>query len=1795
MTPKEDNPKSPVASAKETRAAQCARPMEISSELLNTLQNRFKLSESQSRAYTVLLVIGQMTADEVSNYSGIPMIKVRSAIEALEKNQLIKRLPGVVPRYRAFAPYKELADEVQAFSKDTKKSWNELQKLQTQIISEIHDELQLMIKQTQSAMENLNERQGIALNEATMATNIVLSNVVETLQKSLGTLSSSSADEISEQITSIQQALNNLIVKGKAQLDDAQKLALEDATKAISAYQEEAETWISSTAEQLLEKITATTQQLMVQLNDVNTLQEHNIDSGIKSLTSEISSQKEGISEITEDTAVTLTTDIETYNQETQKVLETLQKDSKQVLTKYTQDFMTQIRDTWMQRTQVLDNLLSQLEKTIQKDNRRLVQQIDDSVKTMDTTIKSSRDASVKIIETLFQNLKKTHNHSSMELRRLHKEAETTVTQWPPSSLSFSQLSKIKTASSTLTEQVKTEHEQLLESASQVLSIEMRDAFLAQLLEMESLLQTLIKETETQQATLAENFKSITDQVGKRIKRRLKAIQKTTESFLSDFQTQVNSQEQQNRTLGKQLQKILSTEASTAVKVLEVTENQLSELAAGRLEQAQSTIKQSATKNLAKATKEQKAVERQVQSFGAALKKIIKETTSELQKELAKLESIVRQYSEGIESTADKLRAEQVHKIDSVIGNYQPAITDIQTTRDNNITKIVRNLTSQLQKRDQAVLSGLNTILSENIPVYAFATLNEYQATLEKKKAALNTQAVAATEPAIRKQLNATKLKEFNSEITAVLNNHINDVSAILQEFLAKQGNLQSTQSDTAFNLARDEFVEVYGKQFAKYNDLVAKSFITHIKPIIRDCKTKVTRQSNRDKQIEKLTRIAFEEIRTLLKPILAKEEKLVRDNANQELDTIFQTFTTQLTKQTNRDKQIADVFQSSIANLETMPKALLSEVSNQHLDDQMTDLLAIFIESQSALNRQQMTNTKRLTTEFNSLLKKLAQTNYAKSLKPQLNSLLKTSSKDILQAYQAKIAENHEALKAQAETVFQTTLEKQLQNQLQPKLIEYSTTRIPSFNEPMGEMNTKISETVKEYDVNARTLIEQYWLPLTKTIDEFSSALVGNITALNTATGTAVDQALVNVNASLTNFVDDSSNLLTATVQNFDREKSGITEQITQGIREMQDDCLEQLQETQTLLETLSSDITTQKTTTEEKIEIITKEIDDTVKSNLTAIREVANSFVENVQSELQAQEARVDNLGSNLQDLIGQQEEALIDGVDRIQTQLVKFAETQIPTAQSTIEEIGQSCATRIDEQRSAINTLFEAFSHSLTEEIDNYVSTLQQELVQLQTVTSKLVEQLGESSDAIETELVEQIETNRVNLLSTIDAQQTALSKETSETFQSFTNQSREIQTQLNDNLKQAASEAKEVLEHTQTKITTALEEIRETALTKSDKSYQTQIETLKLTTQTMIVQMGENLSAFGSKITTSSDQLLESLSSTLTSSQTELSKVFDNTNAMIEENEKTLQNEIGQEVEKALQNQTKATSLTDSRLQRAIQDSMRRTNESLQSLNSAASTELQQKSKSIVATINQVLDNTKEGLVTQTQQTGTRISRTLSKERDALKSEYQNLAKEITARTKTAEKTAINSLQLFSTQTEPTLDRLRTEAERTEGLLIGLWETLTKMEPSEAERTWRIVTCEGIQSHLLDMFRRVAETITLVYPSFDEVPVSELSKINPKNRVHIITTLDGEKQLTSAQKLLQQGNIRIWNNPKMEFYGGSRDGEEVLIAPTYGNQGEIVAVVSDQASYIALFNQTLGPRWISASNEIRLRSQ
>jgi DNA-binding transcriptional MocR family regulator len=174
--------------------------------------------------------------------------------------------------------------------------------------------------------------------------------------------------------------------------------------------------------------------------------------------------------------------------------------------------------------------------------------------------------------------------------------------------------------------------------------------------------------------------------------------------------------------------------------------------------------------------------------------------------------------------------------------------------------------------------------------------------------------------------------------------------------------------------------------------------------------------------------------------------------------------------------------------------------------------------------------------------------------------------------------------------------------------------------------------------------------------------------------------------------------------------------------------------------------------------------------------------------------------------------------------------------------------------------------------------------------------------------------------------------------------------------------------------------------------------------------------------------------------------------------------------------------------------------------------------------------------------------------------------------------------------FAENAGPALNRVETGTAELQQTLTKLWDAITELEVSQIERTWRIVTKQGVQNHLKDMIRRARTTITLVYPSLEEAPLGQLVAMPPNCRLHLVTTLDHARNDEALRKLLARQNIRVWHAPSTEFYAGSRDGEEVLIAPISDEPEEIVAVASDDSSYVALFNQSLGPRWISGAKEV-----
>ncbi|MFW9831052.1 MAG: helix-turn-helix domain-containing protein, partial [Candidatus Thorarchaeota archaeon] len=488
MPPSKDTLNPSTAPNIDNGAAQCPAPITMAPELLNALQVRFKLTEVESQVYAVVLALGQLTEDEIRIYSGLPITKVQGVNKTLQKKQLIKPLPGVVTRYRAFTPYQELAKEVQALSKESEASEKAIQKIQEQIGGDIQTELQSTNRLLETTLENLIERQSIALNEAAMATNIALNNIAENMQKTVTAQAQISTQEFSNQSQALQNTVQEIIERGQAKLQENQSVSVEDIQSALKALQEETEEWIASITDQLLVQSEAISQQAQSHFNDAKLITQKTSESGIKTLTTEITKHKEGMAEIADETATTLVTSIERSNQEIQKTLDNFQKELKQDLSKKIQSITNQIRDTWNQRTQSLDNIIAQMDKALKGENRQRTRTMEKSLTELEATTKSTRETSKQINETLFQQLKKALETGGDQFISLQKEAETTIAQWPPTALNFSQISKIQSNLTTLVEQVKVENERIIKAASEGLGVEMRDTYLAQLLEVQALI-----------------------------------------------------------------------------------------------------------------------------------------------------------------------------------------------------------------------------------------------------------------------------------------------------------------------------------------------------------------------------------------------------------------------------------------------------------------------------------------------------------------------------------------------------------------------------------------------------------------------------------------------------------------------------------------------------------------------------------------------------------------------------------------------------------------------------------------------------------------------------------------------------------------------------------------------------------------------------------------------------------------------------------------------------------------------------------------------------------------------------------------------------------------------------------------------------------------------------------------------------------------------------------------------------------------------------------------------------------
>ncbi|MFX1486046.1 MAG: helix-turn-helix domain-containing protein [Promethearchaeota archaeon] len=163
----------------------------------------------------------------------------------------------------------------------------------------------------------------------------------------------------------------------------------------------------------------------------------------------------------------------------------------------------------------------------------------------------------------------------------------------------------------------------------------------------------------------------------------------------------------------------------------------------------------------------------------------------------------------------------------------------------------------------------------------------------------------------------------------------------------------------------------------------------------------------------------------------------------------------------------------------------------------------------------------------------------------------------------------------------------------------------------------------------------------------------------------------------------------------------------------------------------------------------------------------------------------------------------------------------------------------------------------------------------------------------------------------------------------------------------------------------------------------------------------------------------------------------------------------------------------------------------------------------------------------------------------------------------------------------------------DAKNNEEMLMAAWNEVSRTALSEAQESWHLVTKTAILVHITDMLLRTKSTITIVIPELADVPIENLLATRPQIRVHVVTGIDMTKDVPKIKRLLEKGNIRVWDRPARDSFGCARDAEEVMLAPAVGEPQRIVATISEHPGYVELFHKIFGPMWMASSREIKLR--
>jgi hypothetical protein len=791
---------------------------------------------------------------------------------------------------------------------------------------------------------------------------------------------------------------------------------------------------------------------------------------------------------------------------------------------------------------------------------------------------------------------------------------------------------------------------------------------------------------------------------------------------------------------------------------------------------------------------------------------------------------------------------------------------------------------------------------------------------------------------------------------------------------------------------------------------------------------------------------------------------------------------------------------------------------------------------------------------------------------------------------YHTTLTNEHPALHDHAATAFQTTLRKLIEQDSPAILAKQTIGGTQAVQDSIEQALFAVQDAIHESDSANEQLVERAFGDLGAAIQQYASTNLSNLTALNTAINNALEQEFNTLAAFVVSFEDRAKESLTRTMQTIKQEDQTLAESIGATQSQTSESWQTQLSQTRTLFDTLGQELVSQVATLARNTEAVTEDYDTAMNSGLAAFRGAGDALVQDLLKQTQLFAEQNQDLSQKGQTLIRQQATTAAEAVEATSNELGQFVKDRIPNAKETVQQVSGAYLASINDYQMTFEKQLKRLESEIAVACDDYVSTLQQELAQLQSEAAKMAEQVSETGQSLETTLNEQIEKSLTTYLTEIEQKGIQLHEEVSTAFSATLTSFGKIQGNLLSVLSQDIQNGKTTLEEAIARAGSTLEETIRGTSSQGETLVETFRKALAGAVEESATQMEATFATAHAAINTALDDAAETISQILARFQVEIDTNLAASAQSLSQETDNLKDTITADVASAASSLAEASAQTKDKLDQMGRDGFLRAGELIRLIQDTALASVEERARGITTRIRQFATLADQSLLTQARQTVKQVSSDLKTVHQTMKREGQDLAKVSRNVLKQTGTATLTLSETFAQKAGPALTQVETEAASLEQTLAKLWDVATHLELSETERTWRIVTKEGVQNHLLDMLRRARTTVTLVYPSLEEVPVDQLQAIPPNCRLHLITTLDRVKHGEALRRLLAKRNVRIWHTPKAEFYAGSRDGEEILIAPIPGELEELVAVASDHGSYVALFNQSLGPRWISGAEEI-----